>query len=185
MEVSNLYDNGPMSPICQINEHLAIWSEQRWLPFKVDYIEPIPRSSAYVVDLIATAGALTLAANGQIAGQLLTALQTNEDELLHARWFALDDIEGMIWELSNMARFAPRGGQAGVNLFTPIYDPWLATTTFWVLGGVGAKDARIGCINLAGVAIPIARLGFFGYRYIMTSETTIHPNARYLPAQGR
>jgi len=185
MNVANLYDNGPISPIAQINEHLAVWSEQRWMPFKIDYIEPVPRSSAYTVDLLVIAGVVTLAANGLVAGQLVAVLQTNENELFHARWFVIDDIEGMLWELSNMARFAPRGGQSGVNLFTPIYDPWLATTTFWVLGGVGAKDARIGCINLSGAAIPAARMGFFGYRYIMTLEKEIHPNARYLPAQGR
>lgn len=183
--VDNLYNPGPPTPICQIKEHLAIWSEQRWMGFQVDYIEPIPRSSAFVVDLIAATAAGVLAPGGTIAGQLLAIIQANSNELFHARWFVLDDIEGQLWQLSNMARFAPRGGQAGVNLFTPVYDPWLATTTFWVLGGMGDKDARIGCTNISGAIIPQARLGFFGYRYIMLPEPTIHPNARYLPATGR
>jgi len=185
MEVANLYDNGSISPICQIKEHLAVWSEQRWMPFVVDYIEQIPRSSAFTVDLMVTLGVAVLAPGAAIAGQLLPILQCNANELAHLRWFVIDDVEGQLWELSNMARFAPRGGQAGVNLLTPQYDPWLATTTFWVLGGAGDKDARVGCTNISGAIIPQARLGFFGYRYIMTPESMVHPNARYLPAMGR
>ena len=185
MEVANLYDNGPISPICQIKEHLAIWSDKQWLGFKVNYIEPTPRSSAYTVDLIALAGAAPLAPGATIMGQLLPILQANANELSHNRWYAIDDIEGLLWQLNNMARFSPRGGQSGVNLLTPVYDPWLATTTFWVLGGLGDKDARVGCTNISGAAIPQARLGFFGYRYILEAERVVHPNARYLPAMGQ
>jgi len=185
MEVANLYDNGPISPICQNKEHLAIWSEQRWIGYQVDYIEPIPRSGAFVVDLMVLLGVGVLAAGAQLNGLLVPAIQSNANELGHFRWFVIDDIEGMLWELAQMGRFAPRGGQAGVNLFTDQYDPWLATTTFWVLGGSGDKDARIGCTNVSGVVINQARVGFFGYRYILIPEPTIHPNARYLPAQGR
>ena len=185
MQVDNLYDNGPISVIAQIKEHLAIWSENHWMGFQVEYIEPKPRSSAFIVDLIAEAGVGFLAPTATIAGQLLPILQVNANELAHERFFVIDDIEGQLWQLSNMARFAPRGGHAGVNLFTPLYDPWLATTTFWVLGGLGDKDARIGCTNLGGAILGQARLGFFGYRYILQPEAQIHPNARYLPAQGR
>jgi len=181
----NLYNQGPITPVCQIGEHLAIYSTTQYLGFQVDFIEPVPRSSQFVVDLVAEAGVGFLAPSGAIAGQLLPELQVHSNELGHFRWFAIDDIEGQLWQLSNMARFAPRGGQAGINLFTPIFDPWLATTTFWVLGGLGDKDARIGCTNISGAIIGQARFGFFGYRYILKPEAQVHPNARYLPAQGR
>jgi len=195
--VDNLYSQGPIAPICQIKEHLAIWSEARWIGFEAELIEPIPRSSQFVIDLIAIAGVGILAPIGTIASQLIPQLQVSANELFHARFFVLDDIEAQLWQLSNMARFAPRGGQAGVNLFTPVYDPWLATTTFWVLGGAGDKDARVGCTNIGGAILGQARVGFFGYRYILKQEPdiypdpknpgkriSIHPNARYLPAQG-
>jgi len=185
MNIANLYDNGPISPICQIKEHLAVYTDQQWRGFLVEYIEGVPRSSAYVVDLITIAGANPVAPLGTVAAQLLPILQVHANELVHNRWYAIDDIEGQLWQLSNMARLAPRGGQAGVNLFTPIYDPWLAGTTFWVMGGLGDKDARVGCTNISGATIPQARLGFFGYRYILQEEPAIHPNARYVPAQGR
>lgn len=182
--VDNLYSSGPMAPICQIEEHLAMWTEQRWAGFKVDWIEPIPRSSAFIANLIQPP-AVILAAGGAVAGRLVPIIQASANELCHLRWFVIDDIEAQLWELANMARFAPRGGQSGVNLFTEAYDPWLATTTFWVLGGPGDKDARVGCVNISGAAIPQARVGFFGYRYLLTPEPKLHPNARYLPAQGR
>lgn len=183
--IDNLYSSGPMAPVCQIQEHLAIYTEQRWKGYVVNFIEPQPRSSNFIVDLIASAGVAPLAAGGQVVSQLLQAIQVNEGELCHFRFFVIDDIEAQLWQLANMARFAPRGGQAGVNRFTPFYDPWLATTTFWVLGGLGDKDARIGCTNLSGAVIPRARVGFYGFRYTLTEEKTTHPNARYLPAQGR
>ena len=186
MQVANLYDNGPISPICQIKEHLAILTDTKWTPFLVEFIEPIPRSSAYIVDMLQVPPAvLLLAANGVVNAALVQVLQVSANEFVHLRWFPIDDIEGQLWELSNMARFSPRGGQAGVNLFTPLYDPWLATTTFWIIGGQGDKDVNVGCTNLTGGALAMARLGFFGYRYILKPESTIHANARYVPAMGR
>lgn len=183
--MDNLYSGGPMAPICQIKEHLAVYTEQTWKGYEVDFIEPQPRSSNFIIDLIAIAGVGPLAVGAQVVGQLLTAIQVNDGELCHYRFFVLDDVEAEVWQLSNMARFAPRGGQAGVNLFTAAYDPWLATTTFWVLGGLGDKDARIGCTNISGAVQPRARVGFFGYRYIVKPEPKVHTNARYIPAQGR
>lgn len=186
MEVANLYDNGPISPIAQIKEHLAIWSEQRWIGYEIEFIEPIPRSSAYIVDMLQLPGivATQLAVGGAVNATLAAILQVNANELVHNRWFVIDDIEGELWELANVARFNPRAGQAGVNLLTPVYDPWLCTTTFWVLGGLGDKDARIGCTNLTGAVLPMARVGFFGYRYILQPEANVNPRARYIPAQG-
>ena len=183
--IDNLYSSGPMAPMCQIREHLAIWSEQKWMGFQVEYIEPVPRSSVFIIDLVQESGSGPLAPNQQVAGQLLDAIRVNANELSHNRWFVIDDIEGQLWQLSNMARFAPRGGQAGVTRFSPFYDPYLASTTFWVLGGLGDKDARIGCTNISGATIPQARIGFFGFKYILTPETQVHQNARYIPAQGR
>ncbi len=188
MEVANLYDNGPMSPICQIKEHLSIQTDNSWKPYEVNFIEPIPRSSAFVVDLINVfSGGVggVLAPGASIAGQLIPVIQCDDNELIHLRWYVLDDIEGQLWQLSSTARFAPRGAQAGVNLFTPTFDPWLATTTFWVLGTTGNRDARIGCTNLGGAILPQARVGFFGYRYLLSPEERVHPNARYLPSQGK
>jgi hypothetical protein len=175
-----------MAPVCQIKENLAIYTDLKWQGYQVEFIEPQPRSSQFIVDLIAIAGVGPLAAGGNVAAQLLQAIQVSAGELCHFRFFVLDNIEAQLWQLSNMARFAPRGGQAGVNLFTPALDPYLASTTFWVLGGLGDRDARIGCTNISGAVQPVARVGFFGFRYILKPlGDNIPQNARYLPAQGR
>lgn len=184
MDVANLYDNGPISPICKINENISAWSEKKWLSFKAVYIEPVPASRPYTVDLVFTSGATVIAANGAVAAAVLAVLQVNQLELLHLRWEPLDDVEGALWQLAGKARFGGRGGQARVSLFTQIRDPWLATTTFWILGGVTAKDATIGAFNPNPVALPMARFNFFGYRYVLEPLPGTPTNTTYLPAQA-
>lgn len=185
MIVANLYDNGPISPIAQIKENLAIWTDGKYKGFNIDFIEPVPRSGPYTIDLLIVAQVTNVPANLFVNQAVLPALQVNENELLHARWFPLDDVEGQLFELAQMPRFNPRGGQARVTLLTEVYDPYLATTTFWVLGGPGNKDAQIGCYNPQAVAQTQARFCFFGNRYHLKAiEGEIPSNARYLPAQG-
>lgn len=183
--IDNIYATGPMAPVCQINQHLAIYQDQAWKGFQVDFIEPIPRSSAFIVDLVVLQATGPLAAGAQIAQQLSQVIQQNKDEMCHFRFFALDDIEAQLWQLASQARFTSRGGQAGVNLFTPQFDPYLATTTFFVLGGQGDRDAQIGCTNVSGGQLPTARVGFFGFRYLLKEEKPVHDRATYIPAQGR
>lgn len=183
MEVANIYDNGPISPIVKIKQNLAIWSEEKWMHWKVDYIEPIPRSSPFMVDMVAAAGATVIAANGIIAKRLVAFLLMNKDELLHLRWEPLDDIDGRLYEQPAAARFNPRGGHARVSKFTAERDPYLATTTFWILGP--NKDMNLEAVNPNPIAWPLARFAFFGFRYILTSLPSEPADTTWLPAQGR
>ena len=186
MNVANIYDNGPISPIARIEDNLTIWSENKWLSYKIAFIEPIPRSSPTVVEMVTASGALTIAANGTIAKRLVGILQVSSDELIHLRWEPLDDVEGVLWQLPGQARFSPRGMHARVSKFTSQRDPNLATTTFWVLGGVTAKDVNIEVRNPNPVAVPLARFVFFGFRYVLESINGKPAGATtYLPAQGR
>jgi len=184
-EVANIYDNGPISPVARIKENVSVWSEEKWLNYNIDYIEPIPRSRPYTVDLVALSGATVIAANAAIAASVMAVLQMSQNEMLHIRWEPLDDVEGGLWQLGGAARFNPRGGQARVSLFTAIMDPYLATTTFWILGGTPSKDAQIGAWNPNPVALPMARFAFFGFRYILTPLASPPANTTYLPARAR
>lgn len=179
----NIYDSGPIAPVCRIGENIAAWTEMKWKYYKVEFIEPIPRSQQYMVDALVTSGVTTLAANGILQAQLLTILQMHKDEMFHVRWEPIDDIEGELFELSAVSRNNMRGGQSRVDLFTKTYDPYLATTTFWVLGE--NKDAQIETRNPNPVAIFTARFAFWGYRYILAPTNGTPTNATYLPAQGR
>lgn len=184
MQVANIYDNGSISPIARIGDNLSIWSEVKWTHFNIVFIEPVPRSSPMVVDMVAASGATTIAANGTIAKQVVAILLMNAGEMLHLRWEPLDDVEGLLWQLGGQARFQPRGAHARVSQFTSLYDPYLATTTFWLLGGAN-KDMNLEVRNPNPVALPMARFAFFGFRYILETLPSEPAITTYLPAQGR
>lgn len=184
--VANLYDSGPISPVARINDNIAVFTEAKYVPYRIKYIEGIPASSPFLVDMCVVANAgLPIPANGQIAKSVVAVLQMNLLELLHLRWYPIDDVEGGLWQLSNMARFAPRGGQARVSLFTAEFDPWLATATFYIIGR--DKDINIGVWNPQAVAQPTARFQFLGYRYILEGplpDEALRLPITFLPAQG-
>jgi len=190
--VANLYDNGPISPIARIQENLSIWSENKWKHFGIKFIEGIPRSSATTVEMVTASGATTIPPYGTIAKRVLPVLQMNAGEMLHLRWEPLDDVEGVLWELGGQARFSPRGAHARVSLVTSTRDPYLATTTFYILGGVNL-DMNLEARNPLPVAQATARFVFFGYRYLLEPLSGAKGRAielgqipsTWLPAQGR
>jgi len=183
MEISGIYDNGPIAPVARIKENLSIWFDNKWNPYNIAFIEPIPRSSPYMVDFVVLAGATVIGANATIPRAVSAVLQMSKNELLHLRWEPLDDIEGQLFQLQGMARLQTRGGHARVSRFTGARDPYLATTTFFVMGL--EKDAQISAINPNPVALPRARFAFFGYRYVLETLSASPVNTTYLPAVGR
>lgn len=184
MQVANIYDNGSISPIARIKDNLSIFTENKWRHFNINYIEPLPRSRPMIVEMVTASAATTIAANGTIAKQLVAIIQVALNELLHLRWEPLDDVEGVLWELGGQAKFQSRGVQARVTPFTHIRDPYLATTTFWILGGLNL-DMNLEVRNPLPVAQPTARFVFFGYRYILDPLSAEPAQSTYLPAQGR
>jgi len=181
--VANIYDNGPISPIARIKENLSIWTSGNWSHYKIAYIEPMPRSSPLIAELVTLSGNTTIPANGTIAAQLLAILQLAELNFLHLRFEPLDDMEGILWEQASQGRFVTRGAQARVNMFTAIRDPWLASSTFWIIGM--NRDMSLEARNPAGVARPRARFAFWGYRYILEKLTTEPGQTTWVPAEGR
>ena len=181
-EVANIYDNGPISPVAKIRENLSIWSGGGWEHYRIENIEPIPRSSPTMVDMVTASGATTIAANGTISKQVVQILRLDTGEFLHLRWEPIDDVEGVLWELSSKGRFASRSVHARVTRFTSLRDPYLATTTFFILGK--DRDMNLEVRNPNPVALPQARFVFFGYRYKL-SELKAEPTVTtYLPAEG-
>ena len=191
MEVANIYDSGPISPIAKVGENIAVWRDNAYVPYKIQWYEGIPQSSPFVVDMVAISGATNIPAGGQTQKSITVTLQMYPDELLHLRWEPIDDVEGLLWELNNQARYATKGAQGRTSPFTWRRDPWLSTTTFWILGQ--NRDPSIGAFNPWAIAQPTARFAFWGYRYILTESSTADKalfasgklNVTYLPAQGR
>ena len=183
MEVANLYDNGPISPIARVHDNLSIWTVGSWHHYNIEYIEGLPRSSPMIAELVTISGATVIAANGTVAQQVVAILHVSDNELVHLRWEPLDDVEGVLWEQAGQGRFATRGVHARVNLFSAQRDPNLATTTFWVLGR--DRDMQLEARNPNPVALPMARFVFFGYRYLLSELRQKPEMTTWIPAEGR
>ncbi len=181
--VVNIYDNGPISPVARINENLSIWTAGKWEHNRIIYMEPMPRSSPMVVEMVSASGAVTIAANGTIAKRLVAILRMGDTELMHLRWEPIDDMEGVLWEQSSVGRFVARNVHARVDRLTHIRDPYLATTTFFIVGK--ERDMNLEVRNPNGIALPLARFVFFGYRYLLEPLRVEPQNTTYLPAEGR
>jgi len=187
MEVAGIYDNGPIAPIAKIHENLGILTEGSYKYFNIYYVEGLPRGRPLLIDLVALNNAANIAAYTQLNAQLVQAIQPGGSdtmkEFLHLRWEPIDDVEGNLFELNNQGRYSAAGVFAAVTRFSREQDPWLAATTFFVLGV--NKDAQIGAFNPNAVALPRARFVFWGYRYLIT-PLTVKPGekivATMLPA---
>lgn len=180
--VANIYDNGPISLVAKIKENLAVWTNNEWKGFNIEHAEPVPRSNPFIVEMITAANGTVIAAYGTLQKQLVGVLLMNTNELLHLRWEPLDDVEGRLWELAEAARNSPRGGHARVSMMTSARDPYLASTTFFIMGA--NRDVQIEVLNPNPIAVSMARFAFWGYRYIVKPLETIPSNATYLPAQA-
>jgi len=180
--LSGIYDSGPIQPIAKIKENLSIWTLTNWAHYNIRNIEPLPRSSPTIAEMVTISGATTIAANGTIANQILAILQLRDFELLHLRWEPIDDVEGVLWEQAGQGRFVTRGVHARVSRFTAARDPYLATTTFWVLGR--GRDMNLETRNPNPVPLPQARFVFWGFRYMLTKLDTEPSMTTYLPAEG-
>lgn len=163
--VSGIYDSGPIAPVAKIKENLSIYTLGHYVHYRIDFIEPMPWNSQNVIEMVVASGAVTIAANGTIAQRVVAILQLNDDNLLHLRWQPLDDVEGVLWEQAGTGRFVTRGVHSRVGLFTATRDPYLATTTFFILGK--DRDMNLEVRNPRPVAQALARFVFFGFRYVL------------------
>lgn len=184
MEISGIYDNGPISPIVKIHENLGILTEGAYRYFNVHYMEGLPRSRPLIIDMVGLNNAANIGAYAQLNAQLVTAIRPGGSdkmkEFLHLRWEPLDDVEGFLFELSNQGRYSAAGVFASVTRFSSYRDPFLAATTFFVIGV--NKDAMIAAYNPNGVALLRARFVFQGYRYLVTPLDAKPAVATELPA---
>ncbi len=190
-EISGIYDNGPITPVCKIMENLAVLTGGDYHYFQVEFIEPLPRSSPMIADMVQIvqgAGGPGVPALGQLNQSLIQFLRINRGvkiaELLHLRFMPLDDIECLLWETASIGRFATNFVRARVSRFTQAMDPWLASTTFFVMGQ--DNDINLQIQNPNPVLMPQARVAFWGFRYMLGEELKSKPsNVTYVPAEGK
>jgi len=164
-EVANIYDNGPISLIARIKDNISVYTAKKWAHYQVAYAEPWPRSGPLRIDMVALAGAAIIAANGVIAKRLVPILQVTDGEMIHLRFEPLDDVEGVVYEQAGTGKFNSRNTHARVNMATCLRDPYLATTTLFIMGG--QRDMNMEVQNPNPVPLFQARFQFFGFRYVL------------------
>jgi len=188
--LSGIYDSQPIQPIAKIKENLSIWTNGKYSHARIKYLEPLPRSSPMVIEMVTASGAATIAANGTIGKQIVAILQLADNEFFHLRWEPLDDMEGVLWEQASQGRFAARAVHARVNSFTAFRDPYLSTTTFFILGR--NRDMNLEVRNPNPVALPQARFVFWGFRYLLEALSSAEASeiaagrraTTWVPAEG-
>ena len=172
-EISGIYDNGPISPIARIKDNISVYTTRKWFHYQVVYTEPWPRSSPLRVEMVAAAAVTTIAANGTIAKRLVPLLQVTDGEMLQVRFEPLDDVEGVVYEQAGTGKFISRNTHARVDMLTCLRDPYMATTTFFILGF--QRDMNLEVRNPNPVAVNQARFQFFGFRYTIEAITPQFP----------
>ena len=144
----------------RIKQNLAVWSQQSWQYFNVDYIEGIMPSSPTVIDRGAAV------ANATIAAAEIALLDVDVNELMQIRWAPLDDVEGVLWLTRSQAKGATRGVHSRTSKGLSAFDPLYETTEFNILGR--DRNAFIEVRNLGDYGLAQARFVFWGWKYILT-----------------
>ena len=190
-ETSGIYDSGPIVPVCKIMENLAVLSGGDYHFFQVLFVEPLPRSSPMIADMVQIvqgAAGPGIAAGGILNQTLIPYLRINKgvtiSELLHLRFEPIDDVECLLWETASVGRFATNFVRARVSRFTAARDPFLSSSTIFIMGQ--DNDINIGVANPNAVLVPQARVAFWGYRYHLGEELKAKPaNVTYVVAEGK
>ena len=187
-DVDSIYDSRPIMPVCKIKENMSIWTRGKWEHYNVTFQEPIPRASPMIVDMVALAPGQFLPAAGTIAKQAIAVLGLGDLEFLHLRWEPLDSlIEGVLWEQSGSGRFITSAVHSRVSPYSSQRDPYLAQTTFWILGLDRNMNLEVRNLSPA-YAMMTARFMFSGYRYLLESltdgRTDLTPDQRTKLALG-
>lgn len=168
--LSGIYDSGPIAPVAKFKENLSIWTGGRYEHYIIEFIEGIPRSTPTMVEMVTASGATTLAAGGTIARQVVAIIQLNRTEFLHLRFEPRDNVEALLWEQAGTARLNTRRIHARVDRDSRRFDPHLSMTTFFILGM--DRDANIEVRNPMSYITPVARIDFWGFRYVLSAFPT-------------
>jgi len=150
---------GPIDPIALVNEYVAVWLKAMWHCYKVDYVEPMPRTQ----DLVFDQGALAALAQSGDVRLINLDQQETPPGFIQLRCFPLDDIQVEVKVGRAESRFTAANIQSRVDRFTEINDPCLHTTEFVVLQ---QNSVYVNCINPTAYATAMSRVAFFGYRYM-------------------
>jgi len=168
------YKAGPIEPVVQPGETCGIWVNKVYTFYKVDYIENIPASDPLEQDFGA------LAAGAQTAGAIqLNLLEMPDVEFGQFRVRVIDDIACVLFQGRADQRHKTNVRVGSYTRFTNLIDPCGHSTEFFV-----HEDnwAFIQGTNQTDYAITQARVGFYGFRYVLEYLPEFSWKDKKLPA---
>ena len=145
---------GLMEPVAQINHNVAILFGAAWYYRKVTRYVPIPPFQFLNLGAIA--------AQATSAKLNATNLDVKSGEFAQYRWWVLDNIQARLWLPASTANYSLRSIGSVVDPNTPLRDPCLHLTEFFVW-----EDERpdVDAVNIMDYALAQARCVAMGYRF--------------------
>lgn len=160
------YKPGPIERIVVDGEYVGIWVNKVYKFYQVEYIEPLPESDPIQINLGAIAAAAGGAA-GQTALTQLTLLEMPDREFGQFRMRVIDDFAAWLFQGRADQRHKLANAVAICSRFTDLKDPCGHTTEFYVHEN---NWAFLQGFNQTDYALTIARVNFYGFRYVLSEE---------------
>ncbi len=172
LPMTHTYREGPIEQIVLPNEIVGIWINKVYEFYKVQFIEPITRSSPVSQDLGA------LAAAGASAITQITLLQMPDLEFAQFRMEVLDDVEIIISQGRADQRHKLQQVVSTLGRMNALFDPCGHLTELYEF-----EDNYIflQATNQTGYALTQARVAFWGFRYVLEVQTQFNWKAKALP----
>ena len=149
---------GPITPVGLPGQNIAVWNGTSWGCYKIDNFEGLSRCNALefnvgAIGAIATANPL----------QLLN-LELTEDppEMVQFRFYPLDDVQVRLTRGLSDVRSKTQNIVVQTDLLSLQVDPCGHLTEFIVLKG---DEPYIQLTNAQNVALAVARVAFYGFRF--------------------
>ena len=166
------YQAGQINQIVLPNELVGIWVNKVYEFYKVQYIEPITRSSPVTINL----GALAAAAQSNITQ--VTLLQMPDLEFAQFRMEVLDDVEVVVSQGRADQRHKLQQVVSTLSRMNPLWDHFGNLTELYEF-----EDNYIflQATNQTSYALAQARIAFWGFRYVLEAQPQYNWKAQTLP----
>ena len=149
---------GPITPVGLPGQNIAVWNGTSWGCHKIINFEGLSRCNALAFN-VGAIGAIATANPFQL---LLLELTDDPPEMAQFRFFPLDDVQIRLTRGQSDVRSKTQNIVVQTDLLSHQLDPCGHLTEFVVLK---VDEPWIQCTNAQNVALAVARVAFYGYRF--------------------
>lgn len=151
------YKSGPIEQTNLPGETVGVWVNKVYEFYKILFVEPIPRSDPVSIDLGA------IAAGASTAVTQVSLLQMPDLEFAQFRMEVLDDVEIGVYQGRADMRHKLHQRVATVSRMNALFDPCAHQTELFEFED---NFIFLQAANNSGYALTVARVVFWGYRYV-------------------